>query len=239
MQWMNTPHPPHTRHSDLPRKRGGAGHAPRDAFFWAALVVLAGAVFAGVWASIRTMERRALAAVLLQDHLTHAGDMRPIADVAAAIRSMQLVTVEIHTRVTAMVEHDSWRGDVAARVEAPARLLYGADLSGLESSRVSLSPLGGAYIVRIPLPMRIATEVCAQDEEIDVQVGWLRLRSRAGEFYLGLARRNLHERARELALSPEQAMMVRETTRRQVEALVRRIVGPRTVVTVIFDEGGS
>jgi hypothetical protein len=220
--------------------RAGPGHRRGAGLVMAVLLLgLAAAVFAGVFLSLRAMERRALSAVLIQDQFTPAGGVRPIAEVATAVRAMQLVTVEINTRVAATVEHDSWRGDVAARVEAPARLLYGADLSALESSAIAMSPLGEGYIIRIPAPVRIATEVCASDEEIDVQVGWLRLRSRSGEFYLGLARRNLHERARELVLSPEQAMMVRDTTRRQVEALVRQIVGPRAAVTVVFSDGGD
>jgi hypothetical protein len=148
---------------------------------------------------------------------------------------MKLVTVEVNTHVESTAEDANWRGDVNARVEAPVRLLYGSDLSKLETGGLSFSPATGAYLVRIPVPERIATEVCTEDDPV-VQVGWMRLRSRAGEYYLGLARRDLYQRACELALSPEDAAMVRRTTREQVEALVKKIVGPRAPVTVTFVE---
>lgn len=220
--------------------RGGGGRSIGPAFaFGMVVTLLAIGVFCAVGVYMQTLERRALDAVLVRDQLTPAGQVRPTAEIAEAVRQMRLVTVEINTRVSAEVSHESWRGDVAAHVEAPARLLYGADLSRLQADAVAYSPAARSYVVRIPAPQRIATEVCATDEEVDVQVGWLRLRSRAGEYYLGVARRNLYERARELALGPEEAAMVRDATRRQVEALVRRIVGRDAAVAVFYDEGAG
>jgi hypothetical protein len=224
--------------SQYGRKRVADGERQgRRYAFGGVVLLLALGVFGGVWLSLRAMERQALGAALVQDQLTPAGMVRPIAQVTEAVRSMKLVTVEIETRVTATIEHESWRGDVAARVEAPAKLMYGADLSRLKASSVAFSPVARAYIVRIPPPVRVATEVCAEDEAIDVQVGWMRLRSRAGEFYLGLARRSLNERARELALSREQQQMVRDATKQQVEALVRKIVEPGARVSIVFEDG--
>src|SRR5205085_11302892 len=118
------------------------------------------------------------------------------------------------------------------------RLLYGTDLSRLTADRLvySTAPAGG-WLVRIPPPQRIATEVCGDSESVDVQIGWLRLRSRAGEYYLGLARRDLYKRARELALTPNDARKVRETTKEQTAAMVQKIVGPRIPVTIAFEDG--
>lgn len=201
--------------------------------------LLAVGIFALVWMQVRLAEHRALHTGHLNEQLTPSGQVRPAADVLQAVRQMQLVTVEISTRITATVEHDSWRGDVTARVEAPARLLYGIDLSHLQSGAVQFSPVSRAYLVRIPPPRRVATEVCTHEEEFEVHVGWLRLRSRAGEFHLGRARRELTRRAQELVLSPDDAALVRESTLRQVEAMIRRILGDAgrgITVSVIFDE---
>jgi hypothetical protein len=199
------------------------------------LAALAGGVFAGLALYMRSLEASALRGSAINDQLTAAGRPRPLAEVASAVRELKLVTVEVNTRVESTAEDANWRGDVNARVEAPVRLLYGSDLSKLETGGLSFSPVTGAYLVRVPAPERIATEVCTEQDP-EVQVGWMRLRSRAGEYYLGLARRDLYQRACELALSPEDAAMVRRATREQVEALVQKIVGPRAPVTITFVE---
>jgi hypothetical protein len=159
---------------------------------------------------------------------------RPLADVAKAVRAMKLVTVEIETAVTTKVQDESWRGDITATVTAPARLLYGTDLSHLEVSSLGLSPLTGAYVVRIPRPSRISTEIWADREATEVTTGWLRLRSRAGEYYLGLARKALSERARSMRLTDADAEKVAATTKEQVEALVRQLVGKDARVVVAY-----
>lgn len=203
--------------------------------FTLVLVLMAALLFCGLAVLLRSMESRAVAGAALDDQLA-AGKIRPLADVIEAVRQAKLVTVEIDTRVIAETADSSWRGDVSARVEAPVRLLYGTDLSRLDVDSLAFSPVSRAYLVRIPPPERIATEVCGSDEDFDVQVGWLRLRSRAGEYHLGLARRHLYERAREMTLSPADAQRVREITREQVEAIVRRIVGERAAVQVMYQQ---
>src|SRR5205807_2672760 len=108
---------------------------------------------------------------------------------------------------------------------------------------LAYSGLERTWLVRVPMPERIATEVCTDSEQAEVQVGWMRLRSRAGEYYLGLARHDLSERARALTLPAEDAEFVRKTTREQVEALVKKIAGDGARVVVQFDDrrdvGGS
>jgi hypothetical protein len=198
------------------------------------LLALAAGLFSGLVVYMRSLERGALRSALINDQVGPSGKARPVAEVAQSIRSMKLVTVEVATTVTSDSEHDSWRGGVNATVKAPVRLLYGADLSRLRT--VAYSPLERAWLVRIPTPERIATEVCTDSEQAEVQVGWLRLRSRAGEYYLGLARRDLSERARALTLSAEDAEFVRRATREQVEGLLKRIVGTGAGVRVEFDD---
>lgn len=200
------------------------------------VAALAIGVFAALAASMRAMERRVVAHARVDESLTDAGKARPLAEVARKIAEMKLVTVEVDSTVTAETAHESWRGDVAAKVEAPVKLLYGADLSRMRVGGLTASPIGG-LLVRIPAPERIATEVCGDAENIGVNLGWMRLRSRAGEYYLGLARHDLYQRARELTLSPEDAVFVRRTTREQTEQLVKKIVGERTPVTVVYEDG--
>lgn len=205
--------------------------------FAAVLAVLAVGVFAALTTFMRSLEQRALGNPAIRDQLMADGRVRPLADVAQTVAKLQLVTAEVQTTVATNITHENWRGMASATVEAPARLLFGVDVSGVDVRSVGFSPATSAYYVRVPPPTRIATEVCGGQEMVSVQVGWARLRTVAGEYYLGLARRGLYDRAREMTLSPEDALTVRETTRSQVEKAVRSLVGGAASVTVVFDEG--
>lgn len=205
--------------------------------YLAALGISAAALFCALAAYLRSLETAALSSPAITEQLTASGKARPLAAVSQALREMKLVTVAIDTTVTATTGHDSWRGDVQATIRAPVRLLYGADLSRIDAGAMAYSPLSRGYHIRIPAPERIATEVCGDSEDAEVQIGWLRFRSVAGEYYLGQARKNLYERARDLTLSPADAAFVRRATREQTEALVRKIVGPDAPVTIAFQDG--
>ncbi len=200
------------------------------------LIACAAAVFGLTAAYLRSLECRALECRPIRDQIDRAGRLRPAAEVAQAVRAMKLLTIEIDTSATAEREHESWRGDVSASVKAPVRLLFGTDLSRLEAHAVALSPITRSYLVHVPPPERIATEVDTGQEEAEVKVGWARLRTRAGEYWLGQARRGLYEEATRLMLPPEQAIEVRRATREQVEMLVRKIVGPGAAVAIVFDD---
>jgi hypothetical protein len=207
---------------------------------WLYLAIVGAAaflVYLGLAAYLRSMEQRAIEGVAVHEQLTPEGSPRPLAQVAQALRELRLVTVEVDTTVTSTIGDSSWRGDVTAKVEAPVRLFYGTDLSEMSVQSLSTSPVDGAVIIRIPPPHRVATEVCTEAESINVDVGWLRLRSRAGEYFLGLARRDLHHRALALKLSPENARFVRRTTTEQVEDLARRILGERRPLSVVYQDG--
>jgi hypothetical protein len=69
-----------------------------------------------------------------------------------------------------------------------------------------------------------------------VSTGWLRRRPRAGEYYLSQARRDLSDQARELVLLPDDAARVEKTTKEQVGAMVRSIVGAKASVEVTFKD---
>ena len=199
------------------------------------LLVAAGAI--GIFTLLalqqRAMEQAAITRASVVEHDTKPAT-RSLAEVAEAVRTLKLVTVEIKTSVSTEVRDESWRGDATAHVTAPARLLYGVNLDTLDASSVSLAPLGKLCTVRVPRPTRIATEVYTEDESIDVQVGWLRFRTRSGEYVLGLARRDLAERARNMTLAPDDADKVAEATRTQVAKVVRTLLGEDVAVRVEF-----
>ena len=90
-------------------------------------------------------------------------------------------------------------------------------------------------VVTVPRPERIATELFSDRETRAIEAGGLRLRSRAGEYYLGLARRDAAAAAREMRLSAEHAREVERRTAEQVEAVVKKIVGETTPVRVRFE----
>lgn len=211
--------------------------------FWFGLLLIAGAVFGASFVLMRREERRALDTLRTLDLNRQA--QRPVAEVASALRSLKLVAVEIDTSVTVEKSDFSWRGDVSAKVTVPVRISFGTDLSAISVTSISHSTLLGAgpqggpstgYVVRVPRPTRIATEVFSEQEKAEVEAGGLRLRSRAGEYYLGLARRDTGPAAKELVLLPQDAARVEEVTKEQVEKLVRTMTGEATPVRVIFEE---
>ncbi len=206
--------------------------------FAASVGAVALAVFAGVFAWQRLAERRALDAMraAVAEQMDGRGELRPLAEIARAASTNKLVTVELLTTVRATAEHESWRGGVRASVEAPARLLYGTDLSGLTEAEVTFMPVFGLYHIRVPAPERIAAEVLPGERREDLSLGWMRLRTRAGEYYLGQARDALPAEARRLALDAAQMQDVRARTREQVRKLVGAIVGGVEKVRVSFTD---
>lgn len=201
------------------------------------IAAIAAAVFVSLAVWMRSQQQAVIAAAIADERLGAVSAARPVAEVASAVAAMKLVTVEIDSRVWVRRGDESWRGDVAATVEMPVRLHYGTDLSQLDADSVVFSRLlgsAGGYWIKVPRPRRIATEVFPEDETTQVQAGGLRLKSRAGEYYLGIARRDAAAAARTMVLGPDDARKVEELTREQVENLVRTIVGGDTAVRVSF-----
>lgn len=201
-----------------------------------ALILAASGLFVGLAAWMRRAESRVVEQARAM--ATNPTPPRPPADITSALRAMKLTAVEIDTTVKVERGDTSWRGDTSATLEVPVRLSYGTDLSSLEADAAAFSPtgVGGTYVIRVPRPRRISTEVFSEKERAEVETGWLRLRSRAGEYYLGLARRDAAPAARELTLLPDDQAMVDRVTREQVEALVRRLAGERVRARVVFKD---
>ncbi len=185
---------------------------------------------------MRVLEHAATHDAALGAQLGPGGVLRTPAQICSTVRALKLVTVELTTTVTSRSADQNWRGDVAAAVQAPVKLSYGTDLSGLTEGGVSVSPLVNSCVIRVPAPSRIATEVLGQSETTKVDVGWGRFRSMAGEYYLGIARRDLYEQARAMSLPPADSQRVRDLTREQVAKLARSMLGEQMAVRVVFDD---
>ncbi|HYE63270.1 MAG TPA: hypothetical protein VD997_14840 [Phycisphaerales bacterium] len=201
------------------------------------IFLLAAALSLALAAYLRNLQTSLISEARAQAALDTARPPRPIADVAQAVRAMKLVTVEIDTTVKVERSESSWRGDVRASIEVPVRLHYGTDLSQMTVDRAAWSALLGArggYIVQIPRPTRIATEVFSEREAPLVSTGWLRLRSMAGEYYLSQARAGASDEARELVLLPQDAAKVEQVTKEQVTTLIKSLTGPDTHVQVTY-----
>jgi len=149
-------------------------------------------------------------------------------------RSMQLVTSTIDARVEVSRNHASWRGGVHAQVDIPVRYHYATDLSKLDPSSVTITSLTGACVIWILKPTRLSVELFPRDERTSVDVGWLRSRSRAGEYYLGQARKDAYDAANSRVLTPDEQATILEDARAQVAALIRSILGDRSLVLVRF-----
>lgn len=171
-----------------------------------------------------------------------AGAAQPVqvANVDRALEAMSLVTVILETKVTASASDESWRGNVSATVTVPVRLMFGTDLAKARVDVQNLSPITRTYRVTCPTPERLATELFTGRETADVQLGWMRFRTRAGEYYLGQARTRLTEAAASMRLSADDARRVRAHTRERVLALVRLVLGDdearRASIEVVFSD---
>lgn len=218
-----------------------AGQASRRGPSVLGVVVCAGLVFAALAGYMRVREAelgrgaRAAGGEGRGDMPTSQAPPQ-IAEIGRAIAAMQLVTVMLETRVEVRTRDESWLGDVDATVRVPVRLFYGTDFSRARVDSVALGPLATAYLVRLPAPQRIATEVFPEREESNVETGWLRFRRIGGEYTLGLARRSIAEEARRMVLTLEDEEMIRERTRERVVELVRAIAGESASVRVAFDD---
>jgi hypothetical protein len=199
--------------------------------------LLGGALFTGLAYLLHSQQAAVVSTSRLETQLDADGKLRPLAEVIETTRALKLVTVIVNSRVRTKVRDERWRGTASAQVEAPVRYVYGVDLAGLDPGAIRMGNILGLYEITIPHPTRIAVEVDGSHtlEEI-VEVTGARFRSQAGEYYLGLARKEIYEQARKNSLPPEKMEEINTQTREQVEALVRRFVGPSAEVRVKYKD---
>lgn len=202
------------------------------------LIILAGLLIA-LGALLHRQQEQLVSGSALADQLTPAGRLRPLAEVLSAVKAMDLVTTRIQTTVHKSVESDVWRGRTVADVAAPVIFLYGVDLSQLRAEDVQFGPLTKTYLLRVPAPRRLAVEVDMNQRAENVSVSGLRLRSRSGEYYLGLSRVGLYEEARQTVLPADTLVRIRSESRDRLRELVQNIVGSDARVEVVFDESAQ
>lgn len=200
----------------------------------ALLAAAAAALFQ--WRAAQSIAAAAREPVALPE-LVPAAPAQPPATIRVArhLASMQLVTSTIDAVVSVERIDESWRGNVSATVQVPVRYRFATDLSRLDSSHVRLYDDTALCLVDIPPPSRLSVEVGDPSAE-DVHVGWLRTRSRAGEFYLAMARKDAAAAARARELTADEDARIRDDTRAQVASLVRSIMGDNTKVLVRFED---
>jgi hypothetical protein len=200
-------------------------------------LLLGGAIFGGLTYYLHVQQGQVLSTSRVETELDENGKLRPLAEVVETTRALKLVTVIVDSKVRTKVRDERWRGTASAEVEAPVRYVYGVDLAGLDPGAIRMGNILGLYEITIPRPTRIATEVDGSRpvEEV-VEVTGTRFRSQAGEFYLGLARKEIYDQARKNNLPPETMDEIYTQTREQVEALVRRFIGPSAEVRVRYKE---
>ncbi len=200
-------------------------------------LLLGGALFGGLAYYMHSQQLEIVSTSRVETQLDENGRLRPLAEVVETTRALKLVTVIVNSKVRTKVRDERWRGTASAEVEAPVRYVYGVDLAELDPGAIRMGNILGLYEITIPRPARIATEVDGSRpvEEV-VEVTGTRFRSQAGEYYLGLARKEIYEQARKNILPPETMEQIHTQTREQVEALVHRFVGPSAEVRVRYKE---
>ena len=200
-------------------------------------LLLGSAIFGGLAYYLHVQQGDVLSTSRVATELDENGKLKPLAEVVETTRALKLVTVIVNSKVRTKVRDERWRGTASAEVEAPVRYVYGVDLAGLDPGAIRMGNILGLYEITIPRPTRIATEVDGSRpvEEV-VEVSGTRFRSQAGEYYLGLARKEIYDQARKNNLPPETMDQINTQTREQVEALVRRFIGPSAEVRVRYKD---
>ncbi|HLJ09946.1 MAG TPA: DUF4230 domain-containing protein [Planctomycetaceae bacterium] len=203
----------------------------------AAPLAIGAGLFIGLALLLHSQQSEFVSTSNVVSQLDESGKLRPLAEVIETTRALKLVTVTIDSRVRTEMRDERWRGTASASVEVPVRYVYGVDLSQLDPDAFRLGKLLGMYEIAIPHPVRIAAEVDGSHpfEEV-VEVTGTRFKSRAGEYYLGLARKDIYEQARKSTLPKETLDDIDAKTREQVETLVHRFVGPSAQVRVRFQD---
>jgi len=161
----------------------------------------------------------------------------PVAEVARLAREMKLITVSVDSTVRATRRDERWRGTAAATVEAPVRHSYGVDLSGLADGAFEYNYLTRGYVVTLPAPRRIASEVDGgHPTREEIAVTGTRFKKLAGMEQLHAAHKAIYDEAVRQQLPKDRGEEVRRVTREQVAAALGAIVGGDYEVRVKFED---
>ncbi|MFN7315012.1 MAG: DUF4230 domain-containing protein [Phycisphaerae bacterium] len=203
----------------------------RIAFAIAALALLL--AFASV---IYTARRESIRDAAVARLMTERNVINP-ADVAARLRVMKLITVQITTSVRVEKKVESMiLGDATVAVQTPVVVSYGTDLSSLANDGVRIDKQGDTTIIRvtIPRPTRQAVEVFADAQQTTVNKGWRRFVWWSGDDEANAAKAQIPLEARALELLPADREKIEADTREQVRRLVEALTGSQGEVIVDF-----
>ena len=191
------------------------------------------AVVVGIPASVVMVGREQEAAALTPVAESHP----PVAEVARLAREMKLVTVTVDSTVKATRRDERWRGTASATVEAPVRHSYGVDLSGLTDGAFEYDYVRRGYVVTLPAPKRIASEVDgAHPKREEIAVTGTRFKKLSGMEQLHAAHKAMYDEAIQQQLPAKRRDEVRQITREQVAAALGAVVGAGYEVRVRFDD---
>lgn len=204
-------------------------------------VCLAIVIAAVVWTLVRDHKREQRLALLM----TQKSMIDPAA-VAAAARTMKLITVQVTTRVRVEKTTDSFIfGEGKTAVETPVVVNFGTDLSKLQSEGIEVlgAGKGARVLVRVPRPTCVGVSVIADASTTNVEKSWRRLGWWSGDSQLNEAKLEAFNEANRLrmqpiqnSLSPADREKVENMTREQTQRLIKVIVGEGIDVDVMFDD---
>jgi len=224
---------PEPQHKHAATQAPARAHAPKNgrsgSLWWLALASAAASVFLAVWlASPGPLQ---VGAAVQEPRVQAPGvEWR----IASACKDLKIITSVINTRLIVRKSDESWRGDAAATIEVPVRLHYGVDMQSLPADAIRIGPDGVSYVVQLPKPRRISVEVLPEVGEPQLQVGWGRWKSWAGEQMLAEARKQALLESQRFIPGADDMARVRQQTAEQIEALVKHIAGERAKVRVEF-----
>lgn len=197
--------------------------------WWLTLTCAAAVVFVLVWATAPGPLK--VSAALPEPRSQTPGIEWKI---ASACKDLKIITSVINTRLIVRESDENWRGEAAATIEVPVRLHYGVDLQSLPPDAVRIGPDGVSYILQLPKPRRLSVEVLPEVGEPQMNVGWGRWKSWAGEQMLAEARKKALTESQKFIPGADDMIRVRQQTAEQMEALVKRIAGEHAKVRVEF-----
>jgi len=154
--------------------------------------------------------------------------------IAGAVKQLRIVTSVIDSRLIVRASDDNWRGEASATIEVPVRAHFGVDLATLPDDAIRRGPDGATLVLRVPKPRRLSVEVRPEIGKPQVQVGWGRWKSWAGEQMLADARKRAVDEAQHFIADADEMKRVRAQAAEQIESLVKRIAGPDVKVRVEF-----
>lgn len=210
--------------------------ATRTAIIIAATIAIIATLLA-IASLVYTIRRERTREAAVARLMTERNTINP-ADVAASLRTLKLITVQITTSVRVEKKVESMLlGDANIAVQTPVVVSYGTDLSQLAADGIRIETVGDKKIIRVkvPAPTRQAVEIFAEAQQATVQKNWRRYVWWTGSDELSEAKAQVPLEARALELLPADRKKIEDDTREQVRRLIEALVSSQGQVIVEFE----